>query len=338
MESISFSVSKIMAVFWLMTALLFIITSLTYFLKKDIWIVLGAVALVSSQILIFLHWQDAKWGTLANIIILICILIAFSIRSQEKKLDIEKKQFIQSLTATQNHTLLPEDVSHLPVVVQHWMKRSGVVGNQRAFGLRLQQTGQMKTKPEAGWMPFTAEQYFNAQQPAFYWTAEVSMGFGLFLKGRDSFKEGEGEMMIKLASLFPVVNEKHTPQINSGSMIRFLAEICWFPSAAASPYIVWEERDAFSAKATFTQKGTTVSGIFRFSEKGDLISFEAERYFGGNAQAEKHLWVVNILDHVEFEGIRVPQQCSVVWKLPEGDFEWLQFSVTNLDYNPLQTY
>lgn len=332
-ESVELSVSRPMAFFWLSTALLFTVTSIAFFLKKDSWIFLGIIAVICSQILIFLHWQDAQWGTLANIVLFICLLFAFSNWLLEKKWAFEKKQFQDSIDTHNTPTLLPEDVSHLPVVVQHWMKRSGVVGKPRTLGLRLQQSGKMKTKPSSRWMPFTAEQYFNSQPPAFHWTAEVSMGLGLFLKGRDAFKEGEGEMMILLGALFPVVNEKNTPQMNSGAMIRYLAEICWFPSAAASPYIVWEARDPFSAKASFSQNGLTVSGIFRFSEKGDLESFEAERYFGGGSKAEKHLWVVTISDYLEQDGIRVPKQCSVMWKLPVGDFEWLRFSISKLEYN-----
>lgn len=44
-------------------------------------------------------------------------------------------------------------------------------------------------------------------------------------------QDGQGEMLIKLLSLVNVVNEKHNDQINTGTLIRFLGEICWFPSS-----------------------------------------------------------------------------------------------------------
>jgi hypothetical protein len=44
-------------------------------------------------------------------------------------------------------------------------------------------------------------------------------------------RDGQGEMLIKLLSLVNVVNEKHNDQINTGTLIRFLGEICWFPAS-----------------------------------------------------------------------------------------------------------
>lgn len=64
-------VPKTEGVFWLLTAFIFIIASILFLLKKDTWIITSIIAVVISQILIILAWKDAKFGTIANIIILI---------------------------------------------------------------------------------------------------------------------------------------------------------------------------------------------------------------------------------------------------------------------------
>ncbi|MDA8226162.1 MAG: hypothetical protein M0T74_00380, partial [Desulfitobacterium hafniense] len=56
----------------------------------------------------------------------------------------------------------------------------------------------------------------------------------------------------------------------------------WFPTAALSSYIKWEEIDSNSAMATLSYKGVSASGVFSFNEKGEIINFVAERYMDSN--------------------------------------------------------
>jgi len=62
-------------------------------------------------------------------------------------------------------------------------------------------------------------------------------------------------------------------------MVRYLAEIVWFPSAALNDYIHWEQIDSTTAKATMTYVRITSSGLFKFDMDVNAISFEAKRYY-----------------------------------------------------------
>ena len=64
-------VSKPMGSLWLITAFLFIAVTILLLLKKDAWIITGIIAAVLSQLLIISAWKDAKFGTIANLILLI---------------------------------------------------------------------------------------------------------------------------------------------------------------------------------------------------------------------------------------------------------------------------
>lgn len=69
-------ISKPMGILWLVTALLFLVVLFLFAFHTPWWWIPGIVA-IASQFLIILSWQDAKFGTLANLIILAAILWGF---------------------------------------------------------------------------------------------------------------------------------------------------------------------------------------------------------------------------------------------------------------------
>jgi hypothetical protein len=151
--------------------------------------------------------------------------------------------------------------------------------------------------------------------------------------GRDKFIEGKGEMLIKIFSLFPVVNSRDNEKIHTGTIQRYLGEIVWFPSAAVSPYITWEAIDDFSAKAFMTYKGTTGRGIFYFNEKGDFIKYSAQRYMGSEEDAKRKEWIITVRESTVMNGIKIPVKMDATWKLESGDWTWLKLEITDIDYN-----
>ena len=156
--------------------------------------------------------------------------------------------------------------------------------------------------------------------------------------GRDELQNGKGKMLIKLGGVIPVVNESENSKINSGAMIRYLAEICWFPSTALKEYITWNSTSETSAKATFSYNNQSVSGVFLFSENGDFVSFTADRYYGGDTNSTLETWYVEAVSYKEFNGVKIPNTSKVTWKLPEGDFNWLNLEITDIEFNPNTIY
>ncbi|WP_273568563.1 DUF6920 family protein [Maribacter halichondriae] len=332
-EQLSQSISRPIGLLWLFTAILFICSALAYLLKKDIWFLMAITAVVLSQILIVLFWKDAKFGTLANLIILLVGITAYGHFKFKNKVKTEASELLESALLENPSFITKKDIEHLPRIVQKWMEHSRALGKPRTTSVRLRQKGEMKTKPDGNWMPFSAEQYFNTRNPSFVWITKVDAMPLIYMDGRDKLKKGQGEMLIKLLSWFPVVDEGKNEKINSGSMQRYLAEMCWFPSAATENYVSWETIGKHSAKAIMTIDGKQVSGIFTFSEEGDFVSFETQRYFGGGEAAKLEIWFIEAKDYKVFNGIKIPHKCKVTWKLKEGDFNWLNLEITDLEYN-----
>lgn len=330
-------VSKPIGYVWLVTFIMFMVVAVQFLMDKK-WFYLALIAVLVSQILIILAWQDAKFGTVVNIIILIVCIFGFSTYKFSTIVESESQHILQNIKAEKIPIISENDVLHLPQIVQKWMLNSGAMGNPKAQTARLKQVGTMRTKPKSKWMPFEAIQYFNTENPSFIWQTKVWAIPLIIMLGRDKLKDGKGEMLIKLAGLVPVVNASDNPKVNSGTLLRYLAELCWFPSATLNEYIIWETLDANSAKATFTYKNQSVSGIFLFNDNGDFIAFEADRYYGSNKEAQLEKWQITAEEYKIFQGMKIPAQCKVIWKLKDGDFNWLNLEIVSIDYNVSVTY
>lgn len=44
-------------------------------------------------------------------------------------------------------------------------------------------------------------------------------------------------------------------------------------------------------------------------------------------------WYALVYGYKEFNGIRLPAKGEVFWKLPDGDFSYYQFEITEIEYN-----
>lgn len=226
------------------------------------------------------------------------------------------------------------DLPQLPPPVQQWLRRSGVVGRQRASTVHLQQRGQMRTSPTGKWMPVNADQYITTEPPGFVWVADVKAAPAVHLAGRDRYHDGRGHMLIKLFSLYTVADNKG-PQIDQGTLLRYLAEIMWVPSAALCGYISWDGVDAQQARATMSYGGIRASGTFGFTADGDVESFDALRYYDRKGGATLEPWHIQVEPgaYREFEGIRIPVRITVTWQLKDGPYTWFQLEILNVQYD-----
>ena len=330
-------ISKPVGSLWLMAFFLFIISGLQ-FLNHKKWFYIAIIAVILSQILIIIAWKDSKYGTIANVIILCVSVSAYSTYRFNTMVASESRELLQQFTDNELSVISEKDIQHLPAIVQKWMTNSGVVGKEKVETVSLKQIGNMRIKPNGTWMPFTATQYFNVRQPAFVWSTSVEAMPVISMVGRDKLIGGEGAMLIKLAGLVPIVNASKNDKINQGAMIRYLAELCWFPSGAVNDYIIWESIDKHSVNATLIVDDKSVSGVFEFSNDGRIEAFKAYRYYGGEATSQLEKWVVKNTSYKRFNGILIPNKSNVIWKLRDGDFNWLNLEITNIVYYPEQLF
>lgn len=328
---------KFFGVLWLAACLLLLTAALMYLVKNQAWCMPGAIGALLSQLLIIVYWPDAKAGTLANVILLPVIITGWGNWDFGRMAAEETVAMFASVIPPQPLIVTPEMAANLPPPVARWLTASGVTGKEKAYTVRLKQKGLMRQSTEKGWMKTQAVQYFSTEKPGFIWNARVEMMPLLTLAGRDKYADGKGNMLIKALGLLPVVDATG-PEIDQGTMLRYLGEMIWFPSAALEPYITWDPIDTVSARATMSYGGVTASGVFTFDEEGRMLSFSAQRYMGGGEGSTLENWYIPATEWKEFNGIRVPSKGDVIWKLKDGDFNYYKWEIEAIEYNVPEQY
>lgn len=177
-----------------------------------------------------------------------------------------------SKVKNKNEVVTKTKMKVLPKSVQRWLEYSKIVGRSNITSVRLRQKAEMRLKTDKHWMSVQAEQYFTTEKPGFIWKARIKAAPLIHISGRDKYWDGKGSMLIKLLSLFTVADSEGK-EINQGTLLRYLAELVWFPTAALNEYITWDEIGGDHAKASMNYKDVTASGVFTFNDKGEVIKF-----------------------------------------------------------------
>ncbi|MGE5422542.1 MAG: DUF6544 family protein [Ignavibacteriales bacterium] len=259
-------------------------------------------------------------------------VVSVSTRLFQRKVKREVSALFQAQGKTETQIVSAEDLKDLPACVKQWLVGAGVVGKEKIHTARLYHVGMMKTKPESAWLPFKAEYYYTIDNPGFIWHADVKAAPIVHLAGRDMLCQGKGNMLIKLFSLITVA-DGWGPEIDQGTLLRFLAEIVWFPTAALSPYIDWKSIDDNKAQATINVDGQSASGTFIFNDEGLPAQFEAQRYMSIDGRYSLEKWIVATSDFKEMNGIIGPASVEVAWDLPSGKFIWFKATNGTIRYN-----
>lgn len=226
----------------------------------------------------------------------------------------------------------PDLLDNLPEPAQRYLRYTGVVGRPWIDTVRLKYTGIFRLGADRPWMPIKAEQVYTTNPPAFHWKARFKM-FGLWLvSGSDTYRHGRGHMFGKVAGLFNIFDARG-PEIDQGTMLRYLNETTWFPIALLSDYITWQPVDDGSFDVTFTDAGQSVTARFFIAPDGRLINFSAMRYREHKGTFTLDRWDTPMTEWGQLGGLNLPIRGQAVWKLPTGDLPYADLRLSEVVYN-----
>jgi hypothetical protein len=163
------------------------------------------------------------------------------------------------------------------------------------------------------------------------WAGTARLGPLPAARARDMYAGGNGRMLVKVASLWPVVDASGD-QMDQSGMVRSLSQMLWFPAAFLAGNISFEPVDDSSARVTLTDHGRTATGTLVFDKEGRVTDFLATRHRTPDASAPD-TWSTPFTEYGEFEGLRLPARGKAAFKLPDGDFEYFDATVTDLHYD-----
>ena len=282
-------------------------------------------------------WWKITILVLSAVIVLGITLVYVDKRLFDSKVEKEVKELFEAVGAKESEVITEEDLRGLPEPVQKHLRYAGVVGRKKVTSVRLKQEGRFRQGEEGSWMSFEAEQYYTTEQPGFIWKTDMNYLPLVSVIGRDKYYSGEGNMLIKLPP-FVKIADARGEDIDQGTLVRYLNEIMWFPTAYLSDYINWESIDSTSARAIMTDHGTTVSAVLHFDKDGKLVDFVADRYYTGGDETTLETWTTPIKEYGEMEGLRIPVKGEGVWKLDSGDFTYIELQLTELEYGEPEVY
>jgi Family of unknown function (DUF6544) len=224
-----------------------------------------------------------------------------------------------------------EMLGGLPEPVQRYLRYTGIVGTPLARTVYLRQRGRVRLAGQR-WIPLQAQEWFSVQPPGFVWDATMRVAGLPVGRARDMYQGGQGRMLIKVASLVTVA-DAGGEEMDQGSMMRYLSELMWFPSAFLQDNISFQAIDATSARVTLTERGKTATATLFFDAAGRLTNFVARRYAIAGKRHDLQTWSVPVTGYGELEGLKLPVRVTAVWKFADGDREDINVTLTGLHYD-----
>ncbi len=329
-EQLTQPISKGGGTLWLLAAILFLATGVAFMLHSNYWVIGALTAVILSQILIFGAWSDAKFGTIANIIIVLAALLGYAAWSFENGFHQDVKAALERTQGMEMEVLTDPDLQHLPQPVQRYLRYAGVVGQPKVKNFRVTFSGQMREKG-GEWFDFTSEQYnfFDEPERLFFMKARVK---GIPTVGYHAFKDGEASMTVKVLSAFPVV-QLEGEVMQKAETVTLFNDICLMaPAVLIDDRIEWTEVDENTAKAKFTHRDITISATLYFDEMGRLIDFESNDRTEITSMQQMP-FSTPVHDYQMINGHQLLRSGDAVWHFPEGEFVYGKFYLKELDYN-----
>lgn len=329
--AISLAVNKIAGIAWLLATLLLLGAAALLLRQHDAWWMPALAGIILSQLLILGQWTDARWGSVANLLLLAAALPAFAewrfagqyradIRGQFQR--IGKEEAI--ITAA--------DLKHLPQPVQRYLQYTGCVGKAKVRQMRVRFTGQMREKGK-NFFAFHSEQVNNFEAPARYFFMRATVQ-GLPTTGYHRFAGGHASMNVRVLSAIPVVQSKGS-ELDQAETVTFFNDLCIMaPAALIDKRIRWEEMDETTAKAYFTNGPITISALLLFNQKDELINFISDdRYALTSGKLERHRFSTPISNYKWYGTYRLASKGEAVWHYPDGLFTYGKFELESIAYN-----
>ena len=138
-------ISRPLGVAWLLAGALVVGAMPAMFLWPRGWWAIGLAAVVLSQIVIVFAWTDAKFGTVANVLLLAVVVHGFLTQGPTSFRAAYEEEAATGLAHAAAAPVVTEaDLAPLPEPVQRYFRATGVVGQPRARSYRLRFTGRIR--------------------------------------------------------------------------------------------------------------------------------------------------------------------------------------------------
>ncbi|WP_404391153.1 DUF6544 family protein [Humibacillus xanthopallidus] len=295
------------------------------------WVPLSAALL--SQVLVVSAWQDARAGTVVNVLLLAVAGHAWA-RTGPRSLRADYARHVEAALSAPRHPAFVAEghVADLPEPVIRFLRQAGAVDRPAVVGFRASIHGRIRGGPTKPWMPFIGEQVnVYGADPCRIFFMDATM-LGLPVDVLHVFTRGAATMRVRLASVVPIV-EGAGPEMDRAETVTVLNDLCLLvPAALVGAPISWASTGADTVTATFSLRRQTVTADLRFDAVGRLVDFVSGDRLRSSADGRTFTrmgWSTPVRSEREWDGRRVCGVGEARWHAPEpeGSFTYLEFVV-----------
>jgi hypothetical protein len=322
-------VTRLMGLVWLVAGVLHLAAAGLLLRSSSGWWAVALAAVLLSQLAILGSWEDARYGTAPNVLVLVGALWGFlSVGPASFQATHLREAGSFAVGSAPAAPLTSEDLAHLPPAVERYLELSGALGKPPTASFHAEFRGRIRAGSDQPWMEFTAVQDSRIDPPTrlFHMTAEKA---GIPVDVFHRLAGGNATFQAKLASVVPIVSAKG-PEMDQGEAVTFFNDLCFFaPSALARAPIDWEDLGSRRARGTYALGAQRVTADLVFDAEGRLANFVSDdrlRVSESGEEFESLRWSTPVR---EFRGGSF-QSGEALWHEPTGPVSYVQLELVSL--------
>jgi hypothetical protein len=324
---------------WLTAGLLLLSSAGVLFVAPRHWWIPALPGVLLSQWLIVGAWQDARWGTVANVAILLPLLLAAANARSGSLHSRFLRDAARIRTAVTGSVPVVTEAdlaaAGLPEPVRRHLRASGVVGRPRVRGFDVTLHGRIRGGPDEGWMTARVRQVSRVR-PAerLYFMQAVRAGVPVDVLHH--YGCGGAGMEARVLGLVPVVEARGPVLLRSETVTMLNDLFLLAPGALLELDLQWEELDGDRVRVHWSNAGERVSADLTFDEAGRLVDFASEdraRWQGPDRPPLPARWSTPIRRYADFDGRRQPAEAEARWADGQGLWSYAEFVVDRVVVN-----
>ena len=331
------SISRTQGLVWLLAGLSLLGSALLLASSSRLWWALGGAAVLMSQAVIIASWTDAKWGTVANVVVLMGVVYGFASQGPFSfRAQYDRAVSARAAERAQPPVVTEADLEPLPEPVRRYLRSVGAVGQPRVHHFTARWQGRIRAGPDDPWMSFTAEQYNVVDEPSRFFLMDARRG-ALPVDVLHVFENGRASMHVRLLSLVRIVHAEG-PQMTRAETVTLFNDLCLLaPAALIDAAIEWEPIDRSSVRGRYTAGPNTVSAVLSFNQEGELVDFVSDDRLaastdGGELTPQR--WSTPVREYRRFGSRRASGRGEGWWHPVDGEpYAYIHVELLDLEVN-----
>ena len=252
-----------------------------------------------------------------------------------------KEKNKNTFESQESRILSEDDLNSFPQLIQRYLRKTGAVGKEIPYNFKLNFTGNFRIDKQKPFMPIKAVQFNYLPEPTRLFVMKLYMFKIVTMVGEHEHHQGKGFFGGKLLRFIKLFNIRGK-EVDIGDLTTFLND-CVLISPAGLVYlqdrIEWKELSESMLSLTLTYKNLSVEATLFFDQEGLLSDFSTtdrfyeEQQVDGSKNWVRREWRTPILDYERINDEMRIKRAKAIWKLPDENFEYADFTVQSIQYN-----